>query len=258
MLNYGQHPLNFLSLQTHSHVPAAEEFAENLSLGTQRAKDCLQQAQQRQKAYADRCRREVTFDVGEQVLLNTKYLRSSSGTPKLMPRWIGPYKVLERIGIVAYKLDLPFDMQKYPVFHVSLLQPWVSSGRLQSPPPRLLLDGQTVWTVDRIIDHRAGARKNLWEFLIRWEGYDKSNDSWEPEAYIHDPQLVQDFGTLLAQREPLWRCFILARIAVIKGTFAMTHSCCTYQCKGIAVHCCCWKVDLMSSLQYLLAVQKTD
>ena len=202
MLNYGQHPLKFLSLQTHSHVPAAEEFAESLSLGTQRAKDCLQQAQQRQKAYADRGRREVTFDVGEQVLLNTKYLRSRThGTPKLMPRWIGPYEVLERIGTVAFKLDLLLDMQKYPVFHVSLLQPWISSGRLQPPPPRLLPDGHTVWTVDRIIDHRVGARKNLWEFLIRWEGYGEGNDSWEPEAYIHDPQLVQDYWDYVASRE---------------------------------------------------------
>ena len=76
MLNFGQHPLNFLSLQTHAHMPAAEGFAENLRLYIQRAKDCLQQAQQRQKAYADKGRREVTYDVGEQVLLNTKNVRS--------------------------------------------------------------------------------------------------------------------------------------------------------------------------------------
>ena len=44
MLTYGQHPLNFLSLQTHSHVPAAAEFTESMQQGTARAKSCLERA----------------------------------------------------------------------------------------------------------------------------------------------------------------------------------------------------------------------
>ena len=72
MLNYGQHPCNFLSLQTHSHVPAAAEFTENMHCGTERAKELLQRAQERQKAYADKGRREVTDEVGDKLLLDTK------------------------------------------------------------------------------------------------------------------------------------------------------------------------------------------
>ena len=91
-------------------------------------------------------------------------------------------------------------MKMHPVFHVSLLKPWKESGRLQPPPPRLLL-GQLLWTVDRILDHRTGEWEDLKEFLIRWEGYDKGNDSWEPEANIHDPKLVQDYWDYVAARE---------------------------------------------------------
>ena len=54
MLNYGQHLLTFLSLQTPSHVPAAADFTETMQQGTARAKSCLERAQPRQKTYADR------------------------------------------------------------------------------------------------------------------------------------------------------------------------------------------------------------
>ena len=51
-------------------------------------------AQPAQTAYADQGRREVTHEVGDKLLLNTKNVRSRTlGTPQLMPRWIGPYKV---------------------------------------------------------------------------------------------------------------------------------------------------------------------
>lgn len=182
MLNYGQHPLNFLSLQTHSHVPAAADFTENMRLGLERAKDCLERAQQRQKTYADRGSRDVNYDEGADLMLNTKNVRyRSPGTPKFMPRWIGPYKVLERVGKVAYRLDLPVELKMHPVFQISQLKPAKKDQRLQPPPPRVLLNGEVVYTVDRILDHRKtrkGKRRNLIEFLIRWEGFDSTHDCW--------------------------------------------------------------------------------
>ena len=51
MLNYRQHPLNSLSLQTQSHAPATVEFTESMQYGTERAVQCLEHAQQMQKAY---------------------------------------------------------------------------------------------------------------------------------------------------------------------------------------------------------------
>ena len=66
------HPLNFLSLQTHSHVPAAADFTGNMRLGIERAKDCLERVQQRQTTYADQGSRDVNYDVGADLMLNTK------------------------------------------------------------------------------------------------------------------------------------------------------------------------------------------
>lgn len=105
-------------------MPAAVDFTEKMLSSTERAKACSEKAQLRQKAYADRSRREVTYKVGEQVLLNTRNVRDRSpGCPKLMPRWNGPYKVFERFGKVACRLELAIELRMHPVFRVSLLQP---------------------------------------------------------------------------------------------------------------------------------------
>ena len=91
-----------------------------------------------------------------------------------MPRYIGPFNVLEKIGKVAYCLELPPTIKMHPVFHASLLQPWRENGNVQAVPPRFLVNGESVFTVDRILDdrpmQRPGRRKNLNDFLVRWEG----------------------------------------------------------------------------------------
>ena len=82
-------------------------------------------AQSRQKSYVDRRVRDVTYAVGEQVLLKvspTKGVMRFGKKGKLSPRFIGPFEILERYGEVAYKLDLPPNLSAvHPVFHVSML-----------------------------------------------------------------------------------------------------------------------------------------
>ena len=86
-------------------------------------------AQSRQKSYADRKRREVTFDIGDHVFLKvspTKGVMRFRKKGKLSPRFIGPFEVVERRGAVAYELALPPELsQIHPVFHVSLLRRYV-------------------------------------------------------------------------------------------------------------------------------------
>jgi hypothetical protein len=74
-------------------------------------KDNLQVAQNQQKTYADRHRVERTFEVGDLVFLRLQPYRQSSlkksGVEKLKPHFYGPYRVVQRIGEVAYELELP-------------------------------------------------------------------------------------------------------------------------------------------------------
>jgi hypothetical protein len=83
----------------------------------------LKAAQSRQKSYADTRIRELTFEVGDYVYLKVSPMgsvRRFNMKGKLAPRYIGPFKILERRGEVAYRLELPECLVGvHDVFHMS-------------------------------------------------------------------------------------------------------------------------------------------
>jgi hypothetical protein len=115
-------------------------FSESLSA----AKQALQVAQQRQNAYADKHRSPWSFSIGGQVLLSSRKLKQKKApTGARMPRWLGQLPVMDKIGAVTYKLELPTSMHIHPVFHVSLSKPFHrDSEREQPPPPPVMVDGE--------------------------------------------------------------------------------------------------------------------
>ena len=83
----------------------------------------LAQAQNRMKQMADRGRTPREFQVGEFVLLKLQPYAQKTVVnrpyPKLSFKFFGPFKIVARIGDVAYRLELPENAQIHPVFHVS-------------------------------------------------------------------------------------------------------------------------------------------
>jgi hypothetical protein len=83
----------------------------------------LRIAQSRQKSYADHRRRGLNFEVGDFIYLKVppmRGLRHFKVRGKLAPRFIGPFKILEKRGEVAYQLELPPQLSDiHDVFHVS-------------------------------------------------------------------------------------------------------------------------------------------
>jgi hypothetical protein len=106
----------------------------------------------------------------------------ASLTKKLSPRWVGPFPILQVISKTSYKLELPVAWKLHPVFHVSMLKPHHGRAR-QVEQPVFSTEEGAEYEVEAILGHRLGRRNRL-ELLVRWKGYDVSEDSWEPEANL--------------------------------------------------------------------------
>lgn len=123
-LNYGWHPETLLSmaLPKADSNPAASDYLQTCFRAQEMARQQAHRAQNRQQLQYDAHHRLVEFQVGDLVLLATQNLDLPVRMcRKLSDRYIGPYKVLQRIGAVAYRLELPPHLRIHPVFHVALL-----------------------------------------------------------------------------------------------------------------------------------------
>lgn len=89
-------------------------------------KQHLARAQERMKRQADKKRSERQFAIGDMVFLKLQpYVQSSLALrahQKLVLKFFGPYQIVERIGAVAYRLQLHASSSIHPVFHVSQLK----------------------------------------------------------------------------------------------------------------------------------------
>nr|GEW34138.1 putative reverse transcriptase domain-containing protein [Tanacetum cinerariifolium] len=107
-------------------------------------RQCLEAARHRQRSYANIRRNPLEFQVGDRVMLKVsprKGVIRFGKQGKLNPWYIGPFKILERIGPVAYKLELPEELSNvHNTFHVSNLKKCLSNKSLVIPIKELRLD----------------------------------------------------------------------------------------------------------------------
>ncbi|KAJ9561695.1 hypothetical protein OSB04_006855 [Centaurea solstitialis] len=141
-------------------------------------------AQSRQKSYTDPKRKHVEFQVGDFVLLKVspwKGVIRFRKRGKLGPRFIGPFKILERVGPVAYRLDLPEELSLiHSTFHVSQLRRCVRDEAEVVP-----------WRISSI--YRINVQGGYAEFLIPTpnKGKEKADEDTSKLTYVapikHDP-----------------------------------------------------------------------
>ena len=124
-------------------------------------------------ASADRQRRDLILQVGQQVWLSTKHLPLRVVSRKLSPLWAGPYEVVQQIGSVAYRLRLPSTWGVHDVFHVSQLKPVV--GNVYQEEVIDVGESQE-YEIDYIVDVREVRGRR--EYLCKWKGYGNFENSW--------------------------------------------------------------------------------
>ena len=138
---YGWDPPSFLTYEAGSFIfLVVDQQLLNRDAILAKLRQHLHCAQQRMKAQADGKQREVSFQVGDLVFLKLRPYHQKTmahrSNPKLSLRFYGPFRISDKVGPVAYSLQLPNTSQIHPVFHVSLLKPAVgySAPLLQLPP----------------------------------------------------------------------------------------------------------------------------
>ncbi|GJU81231.1 putative reverse transcriptase domain-containing protein [Tanacetum coccineum] len=119
-----------------------QETTEKIS----QIKDRLKAARDHQKSYADKRRKPLEFRVGDYVLLKVspwKGVVCFGKKGKLAPRFVGPFEIIEKVGPVAYRLDLPEDMNGvHDTFHVSNLKKCLANPTLQVPLDEIRVDAK--------------------------------------------------------------------------------------------------------------------
>ena len=136
--------------------------------------------------FTDRNRTDQQFSVGDSVLLRLQpYTQSSVANrpfPKLLYKFFGPYTVLEKIGAVAYRLQLPDDSAIHPVFHISQLKAFHPNYTLvyKKLPTTTDLEA-TAAQPEKIIERRLVKKGNnaVPQVLITWTGLPHDSTTWE-------------------------------------------------------------------------------
>ncbi|KAH9665582.1 Endonuclease [Citrus sinensis] len=159
----------------------------------------LQTAQSRQKSYADRRRRELKFEKGDFVFLKVspwKRVFWFGKKGKLSPRFIGPFEILERIGLVAYRIALPPSLSRlHNVFHVSVLRKYIADPLhvLDYQPIQINEDMSYEEQPIEIVDRNEQVLRNRVIPLVkvRWINHSIEEATWEREAEMLEkyPQL---------------------------------------------------------------------
>ena len=140
-------------------------------------------------------------------MLNAKKIRTKRPTNKLSPRLYGPFKVLERRGNRAFKLDISPRWKIHPVYDVSLLEPYKVSDRPnREQPPREPEDfeGDMEWEVEQIvkseiITYTRKVRRVEKEFkelryFGKWGGCSEDEKTWDPpEGFVNARKVVEKF-----------------------------------------------------------------
>jgi hypothetical protein len=169
----------------------AEKLADSL-LHASESQDVAERQMAKAAEHYDKKRKEMFFNVGDQVMLSSKNIRMLRASKKLADQNLGPFTILERIGKNAYRLDLPRKYGRlHHTFHVSLLHAY-RKREGEAPPEPVDIDDQEEWEVERILDVRR--KGNRADYYVRWKGFSEAHDSWEPEENMrHASNLIEEF-----------------------------------------------------------------
>jgi hypothetical protein len=206
--NYGFHPQTEWMKEREVQNPGAQLYAHWMQTTHLQAREALERTRDNMSKYYDRkAKQQPDIKVGDLVMLNAKNIRTKRPSKKLSPRLQGPFKVLEKRGNRAFKLEISPRWKIHPIFHVSLLEPYrqsIRQGREQPPRDPEEIDGDLEWEVERIVRSEVisytrkvrGRNRQMRElrYFVKWTGCSEDENTWEPpESLENSRELVEEF-----------------------------------------------------------------
>nr|KYP41804.1 Retrotransposable element Tf2 [Cajanus cajan] len=182
---YGQPPPAFLPyLPGESKIELVDRSLHKREEQLKMVKFHMRRAQDRMKQLADKGRFERTFEVGDLVFVKLHPYRqvyvAFRGNAKLAPKYYGPYAALDKIGFVAYKIQLPAGSSVHNVFHVSQLKKFVGTTSTSTHCP--MTDEETrIKELEAIIERMSVKRGNqaVTKVLVKWKHLLPEEATWE-------------------------------------------------------------------------------
>jgi hypothetical protein len=178
-----------------SALGTTDPDAHNFLATRQAILDSLKQnllvAQQRMKKFADQNRVERVFQEGDMVYLKLQPYRLQAfglrNSLKLQTKFYGPFRIIQKVGQVAYKLLLPEGTQIHPVFHVSQLKRHLGPKAIPIPHLPLIDDKGMIHTTPvAVLQTRQIPRNNLpvVQWLVQWDNLPTGDATWEDADFI--------------------------------------------------------------------------
>jgi ribosomal protein L21E len=155
----------------------------------------LLQAKNRMKKYADLKRTERTFEIGDMVYLKMQPYRETAlglrNSLKLSSKYYGPFRVLQKVGKQAYKLQLPEGTLIHDVLHVNQLKKHIGPKAVPNPTlPLVTPDGKIKIAPLAVLQYRQVPRSAgdydipVPQWLIHWENLSPEEATWEDAKFI--------------------------------------------------------------------------
>ena len=200
-LNHGRHPNKGIKPHHEVKSQAAQDFANNLAKARTEAQAALTEATKTMKTFYDKKQAEAhNYTKGDKVWLEGSNITTTRPSKKLEEKQYGPFEVLGKEGLTAYRLKLPATWKKiHPVFNEALLTPYkppvYPQQQLPRPAPPIIVEGDEEYEVDEILDSRM--RNSKLQYLVRWKDYPACVD-WTSELesnITHAPEAIKDFHT---------------------------------------------------------------